>query len=116
MALTAHTHCADIIVVIMIVMVTRLPCCSCIDGLCEEDDSETQIYYTEEAAWFNRTVHLDEYFFCDRCKTIKFSSQSGACRDNTTCSYVTLAKAVIFLGNYDNVMPSSKLLHVNRSV
>ena len=74
------------------------------------------MYYTEEATWFNRTVHLYEYFFCHRCKTIKFSSQSGACRDNTSCSYLTLAKAVIFLGNYDNVMPTSKCYTADRVI
>ena len=90
------------------IMIAKLLLYSCIDGLREEDDSDTLMYYTEEAPWFNRTVLLNEYYFCHRCKTITFSSQSGACRDNTSCSYVTLAKAVIFLGNYDNVMPSSK--------
>lgn len=63
-------------------------------------------YSTKEQKLFNRTFNNDEYFYCDRCRSYYFSNTSGAC-DSSMCSYLTMEKTKIYLGNFVSDNPKS---------
>ena len=76
----------------------------------DEMDSDLR-YETEDEHWFNRTFHPNEYFYCDTCKKFSFTNESGACvNDGKDCSYVTIDKSRIYLGDYEGDKPKSKSL------
>ena len=62
---------------------------------------------------FNRTFTTGQYFYCKGCKKLYLTVEEGSGNNSIqtdSLSYVTLEKTVIYLGNFDNSEPESKLL------
>ncbi len=75
--------------------------------LANNGEDVLRTFATEEQKLFNRTFHKNEYFYCDGCKQYTFSNSSGACV-GSKCSYLTLEKSRIYLGDFEKEDPRSK--------
>ena len=66
-------------------------------------------YSTSSTNLLNRTYNLDQYFYCERCKTFYLTENDGEnntdiepCENNTSvCSNVDMTKAVIYPGDIE---------------
>ena len=75
--------------------------------LASNGEDVLRTFVIEEQTFFERTFHKNEYFYCDGCKQYTFSNSSGACV-GSKCSYLTLERSRIYLGDFENGDPKSK--------
>ena len=75
------------------------------------------VYSTSGDNLLNRTYNLNQYFYCERCKTFYLRENDGEenteiepCDNNTSqCSSIDMTKAVIYPGNVEEQGIKSEL-------